>query len=194
MAKKPDGFYKLTASEFQRLPDAVVYSCRFSSRSGWAIAIFHEETGTVAIHSDYGDWIYSWAAPGRGEGTLKEFFCHGSYDYMACKFEQGRKEKFDKEQTIKDIEDEIAEKQDAQPITWNDDRVQPLKDWLEDHAPDDSSLFYERMPQDLHRLLGDAAYEHFAYDREPSFYWLRDGVLPALVEEVRKTLLKEVTP
>lgn len=194
MIKNPDTFCKLAAKNFARIEDAEVYSTRFDKQFGWAIMILHEQTGTVAIHSDYGDWVFSWPAPGRGPYTLKEFICHGSYDYMACKFEQGRSEQFDKDQTIKDIEDEIAEKQDAQPSTWNDDRVRPIRDWLEEDAPDSPELFYERMPEDLANLLGDAPGDFFVYDRRASFYWLRDGILPAIVEELRKEFPIKVKP
>jgi len=194
MSKKPDEFYKLGAEGFRAWTPAEVFSCRFEKRHGWAIIILHEETGTVAIHSDYGDWVYSWPAPGRGDCTLKEFVCHGSYDYMAGKFMQGVPEKFDLEQTVKDILDEIAEKQDAMPSTWNDDRVQPLKDWLEEDPPDSPELFYERMPADLSELLGSDMHENFfCYDQPIAFYWLRDGILPALVEELRKTMPAKVT-
>ncbi len=159
--KNPEKFCKLVADKFKSITPAEVFSCRFEKRGGWAILFLHEETGTVAIHSDYGDWVFSWPAPGRGPGTLKEFICHGSYDYMACKFMMGEKERFDLDQTIKDIEDEIAEKQDSMPSTWNDDRVKPLKEWLEEGPPDSPELFHERMPEDLRELLGPDMHEMF---------------------------------
>lgn len=191
--KNSETFCKLTARDFKRLPDAEVYFCRFANRSGWAMAILHEATGTVAIHSDYGDWVYSWPAPGRGTPTLKEFLCGGSYDYLACKFEQGRKEKYDHDATVRKWRDTLlAEAQDEKPITWNDDRARAMVDWLEEEAPHDPALLIERLTDDWKELLGENAYEELVYDREPRFYWLRDGVLPALVDEIKKTLPAKV--
>lgn len=192
--KNPETFCKLVAENFKPLEGAEVFSCRFVKRGGWAIIFLHEQTGTVAIHSDYGDWVFSWPANGRGPRTLKEFVCEGSYDYMAGKFTMSLRDVFDKQQTIKNIENEIAERQDSNPIIWNDDRVAPLKEWLDEEAPDSADLFYERAPALFSAILGDHVSEYFEYDRPASFYWLRDGVLPALVSEIRKTLPAKVKP
>lgn len=196
MSKKPDDFYKLTAKSFFRRNDAEVYSCRFEKTMGWAIMLLHEETGTVAIHSDYGDWVFSWPAYGRGQCTLKEFLCDpgDSYDYLANKFEQGRKEKYDHEATKRKLSDTLlAEAADEKPITWNDDRVSDMRGWLEDEAPDHPEMFIERLTDDWKELLGDEPWEHLVYDRAPSFYWLRDGILPALISEIRKTMPAKAT-
>ncbi len=184
---------RLVATNFKQLSGAEVFSCRFGDRAGWAIILLHEETGTVAIESDYGKWIFSWPSPGRGQCTLREFICHGSYDYMANKFLAGQKERWDKERTIAGISDAIAEACDEQPITWHEDRCKELNDWLEDEAPDydHEVMFIERMPKDMHELLGGAPWEYLKFDQQPEFYWLRDGVLPALVTELRKTMPKQ---
>ncbi len=172
------------------MTDAEVYFCRFNERAGWAMIMLHEQTGSVAIHSDYGDWLFSWPSPGRGQGSLKDFICDGSYDYLASKFENGRKERFDLEQTVKNMEDKIAEAADEKPITWHQDRCAALNEWLNDEAPSEPTLFIERMPEDLRELLGDSPWEDLVYDHEPRFYWLRDGILPALVAEIKKTIPK----
>lgn len=193
--KQPEEFYKLEASNWQTRTPAEVFSCGFGKASGWAILIIHSETGTVAIHSDYGDWTFSWSKAGLGERTIKEFLCYsgrGCYDYLANKFMQGVKDVFDKDATVRRLQDLIAEACDDKPITWHEDRCKEMNEWLEEEAPDNAELFYERLPEDFHKLLdGNPVYEEFVYDKPHEFYWLRDGVLPALINELRKTMPKQ---
>lgn len=188
MKHEPD-FYKLTPENFRRMEDAEVYSMRFANRSGWAIAFIHEPTGTVCLRTDYGDWSFSWPSPGRGNCTLKEFLCGGHFEYLADKFEQGRSRRFDFESTVLNIKNKIAEASDDKPYTCDEDLVREMNDWLDEEAQNDTALFIDRMPSALSKLLGDAPYEYMVYDRDYRFYWLRDGILPALVEELRKTLV-----
>ena len=88
--------YRLVATNFKASGPAEVFTCRFEDRAGWAVMMIHDHTGTVAIDSDYGSWVYSWTSAGRGQKSIKEFLCNCSCDYLASKFEQGRPEVFNK--------------------------------------------------------------------------------------------------
>lgn len=186
MKQKAD-FYKLTPDNFRRMEDAEVYFMRFNNRSGWAMAIIHEPTGTIALHTDYGDWTYSWSKAGLGDRTVKGFLCDGHFDYFADKFERGKKDVFDLDATVAAINDAIAEVADDNPITWDDDTLSEVHAWLEEEAPGEPHEFMDSAPAALHKLSSEL-YEYFVYDKRPEYYWLRDGVLPALVEELKKTL------
>ncbi len=193
MIKNPETFCKLTAENFKRLTDAEFYYTRFDRQFGWAMIMLHEETGTVAIHSDYGDWVFSWPQPGRGEGTLKEFICHGSYDYMACKFDSGRREEFNADATREAMIRRLLEERRAANSnclsTMTKSKARDLYDVL-DNAEWSGSVetFYHSIDDETKDWLGGDWYEGVAYDHSAKFYWLRDGILPALVAELRKTL------
>ena len=77
--------YTLKIKTFERRDGAELYYARFEG-SGWAILILDEGTGMVAIHSDWGDWTYSWPMPGRGTPSLKRFLGKCDYHYLAGKF------------------------------------------------------------------------------------------------------------
>lgn len=191
MANKPDDFFKLTASFFRARSDASVFSCRFEKSVGWAILFLHEETGTVAIHSDYGDWVHSWPAPGRGEVSLREFVCHGSYDYMAHKF-MGKDgaEEFDFVGTVKEIRDQILDRRRARDL--DKDKARELFDDLErEEETTDEGRFWENLDHDVAEFIENDFFAYARHQVSATFRWLRDGILPALVEELRKTLPKE---
>lgn len=174
---------------------AEVYQYRLNDYD-WAVVFIDEASGTVAIHSSYGEWSFCWPANGRGTRTLKEFLCYsgsGCYDYLANKFMQGVKEEFDYEQTVKDIQDIVAEACDDKPISYPEDFSREVNEWLEDGDGSDScmsaEIFYERMPSKLQGLVDPCSV--FAYRKPHKFYWLRDGVLPAIIGELRKIMPQE---
>lgn len=193
MSTHPPEFYKLTADKFKRRTDAEVFSTRFDKQYGWAIIILHEETGVVAITSDYGDWVYSWPSPGRGPYTLKEFVCHGSYDYMACKFEAGKPEQFDGDATHRAFYKRLFDQRREDAL--EKDEARDIFDSLEACEWNGSvEGFYLSADDDLREWMGGDWYESVVYTRGHKFYWLRDGILPALVEEIRKTLPTPAVP
>ncbi|MDD5301475.1 MAG: hypothetical protein PHS14_00085 [Elusimicrobia bacterium] len=187
MSINPPEFYKLKAEKFVRRTDAEVYSTRFDKQYGWAIIILHEETGVVAITSDYGDWTYSWPSPGRGNCTLKEFVCHGSYDYMACKFEGGKPEEFDGAATRAAFTKRLFQQRRDRSIQKEEAR--DVYDSLEacEWGGNVEGL-YLSADEDLRKWMGSEWYEFNVFTRGHKFYWLRDGILPAIVDEIRKTL------
>lgn len=183
--KNPEEFCKLVPMNFERKQDAEVYSCRFEKpRCGWAIIMFHEQTGTIAIHSDFGDWVYSWPSPGRGKCTLKDFFCNGSYDYMACKFEMGKKDIFHAENTRRKLLNLLKESRGDLENKKSKTFYRELHDEAEYGGS--ASDFYDSLSHELKHWLGGDWHENIAWDRRPTFYWLRDGILPALVTALRK--------
>jgi hypothetical protein len=187
MIKNPETFCKLVAENFKRLTDAEFYYTRFDKQFGWAMIMLHEETGTVAIHSDYGDWVFSWPSPGRGSGTLKEFICHGSYDYMACKFDTGRKEEFDADATEAAFKKILFDMRRLKEI--GKEKARDVFDGLDDaEYSGTSETFYHSLPSVVTDWLEGDWYENIVYDHSAKFYWLRDGILPALVTELSKTL------
>lgn len=196
MIKNPETFCKLTVDNFHERTKAEVYSCRFDRTFGWAIIMLHEETGTVAIHSDYGDWVFSWPSPGRGEGTLKEFICHGSYDYMASKFDSGRKEEFNADATHEAmVKDLIAERRAHHIYDMTKEKAREIYDDLE-NAEWSSTVenFYATVEGEGKEWLAARNWhESVVYSPSAKFFWLRDGILPALVAELRKTLPNRCT-
>lgn len=191
MHQKPE-FYHLKARSFSSSEPCEVYSARFDA-CGWAIIFLHEQSGTVAIHSDYGDWVFSWPANGRGERTIKEFICEAGFDYLAGKFEHGKEREFDLEATKKRLVEGLNETISGDPGLILKGTVAEMKEWLDEDCPENPILMNENMPEDWLKVTGGAPYEFFVYDHPQSFYWLRDGILPALIAELRKTLPEKKT-
>lgn len=157
----------------------------FFDRGDWAFVFIDEKSGSVAIHSSYGDWSHSWPSPGRGDCTLKEFICHGSYDYMACKFESGRPEEFDGDATQKSFTERLLKQRRGGDIEKEEARS--LYDDLEVCEWNGSvEAFYLSVDDDLKKWMGGEWYEFVSYCRKPRFYWLRDALLPLIVTELRK--------
>lgn len=179
--------FKLEARAFRRVTDAEVYSCRFNNRAGWAVLILHDETGTVAVHSDYGDWVYSWPRPGRGECSLREFLASCSEEYVAQKF-MGRDERriFDFDGTVKAFKEAII--QSRRERNLDQEKARSLfNDVVDMEEIESEDLFWERLSGDLHDFIDGDYYGYAAHKPEAGYLWLRDGILPALLAEIRKT-------
>jgi len=66
------------------------YRFNVHEKHGWFIIYIDERNGTFAIHSDYGDYCFSWPNVCRGDETLKEFlFKRADWDYVINKFSYG---------------------------------------------------------------------------------------------------------
>lgn len=177
--------YTLVPTGFRRLKDAEAYSVRFEKNRGWAVLFLHEETGMVSIQSDYGDWAYAWPNPGRGDCTLREFLISCSEDYLAEKF-MGRDERrlFDFERTVEAFKETILESR--RELNLEKDQARGLfNDIVEMKETESEDLFWERLSADLHDFIDGDYYGYAAHKPEPSYLWLRDGILPALIAELK---------
>lgn len=90
------------------------YIIRLPNLNGWAIIFLDEKTGTLSIHSDFGNWAYSWHSIGCA--TLKQFLTECDDDYLCRKF-CGSKEFVNVKKTIKEIRREILEKRENDEIS-----------------------------------------------------------------------------
>jgi hypothetical protein len=176
----------LKATSCEKSTGTEKYYYRFGTQ-GWAFMFLDEASGIVCLYTDWGNYSFSWHRPGRGDCTLKEFLASSSPDYLACKF-HNEKEILDVEKTKAELHDLISEACDRKPKTWHEDRCKEMTDWLEDEFPSDANELFHALPDDLSELI-DGNYEsYFKYDRKPSFYMLRDGLLPPMLAELKKEL------
>jgi hypothetical protein len=76
---------------------------------GWAHISLNLETGFFATVSDWGNYSYIWTHPG---GEFRKFLMETQPDYLLGKLMMGRPnaKEFDKEATVKQIEEALAER------------------------------------------------------------------------------------
>jgi hypothetical protein len=112
---------------------------------GWALATVNDETGELAIQSDWGTWSYRWHTDHLGQPTLTHFIglrsdCH----YLADKL-TGRadRELFDSQRTVDHMQRELAKKR----LAWGRDLI----DWYRDDEPADRvSVLDDNPPRRFH--------------------------------------------
>lgn len=165
-----------------------VYYLRFQ-QIGWAIVLIDERTGTIAIHSDFGDWTHSWNPQHTGRPSLKHFITDGSFEYLADKFYHGRKDgtEFDSEATIKRFREGIDE--DVNGGNLSEGKANTLIDELnelDDYR--DAQEFYSDMPKHLSEYLGGDAYEYFVYSHTHAHKLLQNELLPEIAEVFKREL------
>lgn len=164
---------------------AEVFYFRFKN-CGWAVVFIDEDTGTVSIHSDYGDWNFSWPAPGRGDSTVKEFFCTTDCDYLAMKFMLGRRgeiRKFDHEATVIAFKKRIIERRREEHI--GKAAARELFDEMEDHTEDHEVMFVEHLSKEMCELYDNGPWEFLEQRETADFLWLKHGILPAIKAGIR---------
>lgn len=185
--------HKLIAVGFKRLPDAEIYACGFGRGSGWAYLIIDESSGIVSIVSDYGSWSNIWTPKAHGRKSLKHFMVEGDFDYMARKFIPGEKmREFDGQKTIDYMKVAVIENRRARD--FDKDKARELWDRIDAMDPTASSEgFFHDIDKEVGELF-DWDYGGIArYSQTSEFLWLKYGVLPALVRDIKKTLSAEVT-
>ena len=103
-----------------------VYRLKSNKPYWWAIITLDEETGTFSVHSDYGDYAYSWTSRGKGI-SLKEFLIRLEKDdnYLMEKLSNGKRE-FDLDKTIEAIEKDFQDALIDSP--WHPDAIQGVKE------------------------------------------------------------------
>lgn len=158
-----------------------MYHFRFKP-SGWALVFIDEPTGTLAIHSDWGDWAFSWPNPGRGTGTLKQFLANGSYDYLAGKLTMGKQDEFDLDASRNAMYVKLQSAVDVLRITRKEHKE--LVTELEDSHEQSPELWVERWSRGLSEALGECPWEEFIHTPNRDFLSLRDRLLPAIVHRL----------
>lgn len=179
------GYFSLKVLRFTGPAPAEVYYTRFEG-SGWALLIIDSDTGTVAIHSDYGDWTFSWPSPGRGPCTIKEFLCRGDFDYLANKFDSSR-DLFDHEATVRSMVEQILDDRRSHAVDKEDAR-NAYNALQEMEECDEDGHFLDAADDALNEYFDNQVYEMFFYKKSGKFLRLKHGILPAIIEELRKTL------
>jgi hypothetical protein len=185
---KDEERFSLKITSFKGPTAAEVYSFRIG-HGDWGVLLLDEASGTVSINSSYGDWANSWTAAGRGAGvTLKEFFCSCGPDYLADKLDDS-KDQFDQEATIRDMRRQIVEERRGRGVDKEDARK--AWDGLDDMAIENyesADRFHDDLDRDVDEYFQGEAFHFLSYKKASEYLWLRYGVLPALLEELRKTL------
>jgi hypothetical protein len=170
----------------KRAEAATIETYRFwFEGSGWAFFQLDELTGTVAIHSDWGDFTHSW--PRHGRKSLKHFLAEGDEDYFARKFHYGIDDVFSPEKSLARIRAEIIDGRK----TYRLDREEARELW--DQAGDlenesSSDLFLERMPCELGDFL-EEPWHYGVFERPHSFTFLVERLLPFFMEWLRANVL-----
>jgi hypothetical protein len=59
-------------------------------RGGWSIYYIDEDSGSLLIMSDWGNYSYMWGHGGRGDKTLAQFLAGCSSEYIAEKLKPSR--------------------------------------------------------------------------------------------------------
>lgn len=95
------------------------YCIRLPKMNGWAIIFLDEKNGTLSVHSDFGNWAYSWTS--IGQPSLKHFLIECDTDYVSSKF-VGSKRFVNVEETIKAIKADIIEKRKNNECTEEEAR------------------------------------------------------------------------
>jgi hypothetical protein len=151
---------------------------------GWADFFLEDHrpgAGTLVINSDWGCWSYTWT--GIGEGlTLASFLLRADNDYIIRKLLLGSKvDEFDAEKTLEQWKERLCDERREGRLAK--EQARELWEELEQYADcgvTDSTLFVERLPEQVSEWLGYEAYEYLAH-RPSSEYRALDGtLLPAL--------------
>lgn len=178
---------QLPVIKFEQKGGTELYDIRFSDFS-WAFLLINEEIGIVSIVSDYGNWSAVWMPKHHGRQSLKHFIAEGDCDYLAKKLMRDEdRRQFNCDRTIDRIKEQLLSSRRDGSIEA--DEARSLYDDIEGMERDVSEdLFWERVPGDVHDFL-DGDYSSLAcFDPTNELLWLRDGILPALVAELKKKI------
>lgn len=139
-------------------------------REGWAFIYLDLGMGTVSIHSDWGDWAYSWSKAGLGDRPLASFLCECDNDYLINKFNGGRREYLDFEVTLTQMRQELIRERRSAGL--DKDKARRAYDALED-------LDHTTDPSDLYRQVaehGDLCDIYCEYDSVPTVTTWEPGI------------------
>lgn len=117
---------------------------------GWALATVNDETGELAIQSDWGNWSFRWNTQHLGSPSLTHFIAgrfsgNGDCDYLADKL-TSREERghFDSYKTVEHMQRELAKAR----LEWG----RELIDWYRYEDPEDRiDVGDDEPPRHLHK-------------------------------------------
>lgn len=184
-------FFRLKADKFEALEGCEFYSVTFADRKGWAYLVLHEQTGLVAIISDYGSWSNVWHPKAHQRSSLKAFICEGDFDYLTRKLlPSDRWEKFDLELTLKQLKKTLLENRRSGNSKAPKEDFRDVWDFLEAAEFEEltSEGLYNELPKEHVEVISEWVPELFVSVPTPEFMWLKHGILPALVTELTARL------
>lgn len=121
----------------------------------WYVVFVHEETCTLSIVSDYGNYAYRWPAGGQVPGQrFKDFLLELNDGYLLSKICQGIPKEFDSAATLLRVKRELIENRreygankDAVREVWDSLDGLDLENALQDGHDEDLGQFcnYESM-------------------------------------------------
>jgi hypothetical protein len=138
--------------------------------------------GEIMIHSDYGDYAYSWGSMGS---PLKEFLVKINRGYVLNKLSGGETERFDFDKTIEGIKKEvIAERKSG---CLDKDEAREIWDEVptEDRGKD---LFVDEMMGCSSEFLNQEPWHHIATSEIPQLAGLWDHLWVPFVAHLRGEL------
>lgn len=92
----------------------VYHFSKIGHGDSWAIFMVHEESSTLCIESDWGNWAHRW--PRHGRTSLKAFIAEGDAGYFKNKLSYGHQEHFYKEATEEKVRLDIKNLLDSGEI------------------------------------------------------------------------------
>lgn len=123
-----------------------LYPTTNEALAGWALATVNDETGELAIQSDWGNWSFRWSTnPSHlGKPTLTHFIAdRGGCDYLADKLtSREEREHFDSRKTVDHMQRELAKKR----LEWGRDLI----DWYGDEPSDRLTVMDDDPPRRFH--------------------------------------------
>lgn len=175
------------ASSFKSNCD--VYRLRFVE-GGWAHFYLCEETGGFLIQSDWGDYSYMWAQPGRGTRTLKEFIATSNEHYIVDKLGYAKPYEWrlhlNEKKTKQALKDVLKESDgDVSDLLKEVDELEFEETNFAETA---AHLLVDSMSRELLDALSEHPYMFLKYDVGVWFYIIRDRVFPAFRNYLRAEL------
>ena len=101
---------------------------RDGDRGEWALATVNDETGELAISSDWGNWTFRWNTAHLGRPSLTHFIADrdpGHCEYLADKLSsREEREIFDVDETVRHMQRVLC----AARLTWGRDLIDYYRD------------------------------------------------------------------
>jgi hypothetical protein len=170
--ERPDWIPQLTEKHGKH---ATVEVYRFWFKPhGWVFFYIDEEFGTLAIHSDHGDWTHTWNPAHTGKKTLKDFIISANEDYLTGKLTMGRKDakEWDPDATKKHLIQCAKEAGDETRSSLNEAFAMSTWEW--EQGPD---LWMHTAPQEAWDAFPDL-YEYAIREETSGVQYLRHAFLP----------------
>ncbi|BAO88955.1 hypothetical protein [Caballeronia cordobensis] len=141
--------------------------------------------GEIMIHSDYGDYAYSWGSMGH---PLKEFLTSINRGYVLNKLSGGETERFDFDRTIEGVKKSVIEERRKR---WFDkDEAREIWDEIptEDLGKD---MFVHEMMSCRSEFLNQEPWHHIETSEIPQLAGMWDYLWVPFVEHLRTEITQE---